>query len=217
LIVPLAMFGAVAVIGGGVVLANRMITRRRTRAYETLCMERGWQFDTERPGEEARHTAACRVFAEGHSHRWTFTIAGKTGGAPFTAFEYRWITGSGKNAQRHRISGLLWTLEHSIPQFFLTPERLWDRIAAHFGGQDIDFDESPGFSRAYRLRGADEAAVRALFTPTRRQRFEQFPDQRVSGAGSELVWWQNGALPAPDAIDDFLMRGERIRRVIADD
>jgi hypothetical protein len=35
-------------------------------------------------------------------------------------------------------------------------------LAAYFGGQDIDFAESPEFSRAYRLRGSDEAAVRAV-------------------------------------------------------
>src|SRR5439155_23750164 len=95
--------------------------------------------------------------------RWTFTIAGTSGGTSFTAFEYRWTTGSGKSSRSHRIGALLWTLQRSLPQFFLAPEGWWDKLAAYFGGQDIDFDDSPAFSRSYRLRGADEGAVRALF------------------------------------------------------
>src|SRR5205807_10613636 len=98
-----------------------------------------------------------------------------------------------------------------------TPEGLWARIVAHFGGQDIDFPESPEFSSAYRLRGSDEAAVRALFTAARRQVFELFRGQHAGGAGQELMWWRDGALPPPDQFDTFLMEGDRIQRVFARD
>ena len=216
-IVTLVVFGGVAVVAGGVALVNWLLTRRRRRAYEAFCLERGYRFDPARPGEEAHHAATCRLFTEGRGRRWTFTIAGTSGGTPFTAFEYRWTTGSGKSSRSHRIGALLWTLQRSLPQFFLAPEGWWDKLAAYFGGQDIDFDDSPAFSRSYRLRGADEGAVRALFTPARRQRFEQFAEQHVCGAGNELMWWRNAALPTPDAFDDFLMEGERVRSAFTRD
>src|SRR5947208_8979121 len=210
-IVTLVVFGGVAVVAGGVALVNWLLTRRRRRTYEAFCLERGYRFDPARPGEEAHHAATCRLFTEGRGRRWTFTIAGSSGGTPFTAFEYRWTTGSGKNSQTHRIGGLLWTMERSLPQFLLMPEGLWARLAAYFGGQDIDFAESPEFSRAYRLRGSDEAAVRALFTPAHRQVFELLRGQHAAGAGQELMWWRDGALPRPDQFDMFLMEGDRIR------
>ena len=71
--------------------------------------------------------------------------------------------------------------DSSLPQFLLTPEGFWARVAAYFGGQDIDFADSPEFSSAYRLRGSDEPAVRALFTPARRQVFELIRGQHAAG------------------------------------
>jgi hypothetical protein len=112
---------------------------------------------------------------------------------------------------------LLWSIGRTLPQFLLTPEGLLARIAAYFGGQDIDFADSPEFSRAYRLRGSDEAAVRSLFTPARRQVFELNRGQHAAGAGGELMWWRDGALPPPDAFDAFLMEGERVRGAFARD
>jgi len=216
-LIPLIFLGVALTVVAGITLGNRIATKRRRQAYETFCLERGYRFEPERPGEEARHAATCRVFSEGHRHTWGFTIVGTSGGTPFTAFEYRWTTGSGKSSQTHRIGGLLWTMERSLPQFLLTPEGLWARLAAYFGGQDIDFAESPEFSRAYRLRGNDEAAVRALFTPARRQVFELLGSQHAAGAGQELMWWRDGALPPPDQFDVFLMEGQRIQRAFARD
>ncbi len=215
-VVTLIVFGGVAAVAGGVGLVNWLVTRRRRQAYEAFCRDRGYRFDAQRSGEEARHAATCRLFTEGHGRRWTFTIVGTSGGTPFTAFEYRWTTGSGKSSRSHCIGGLLWTVERSLPLFFLAPEGWWDKVAAYFGVQDIDFDDSPDFSHSYRLQGGDESAVRALFTPARRQRLEQLAGQHASGAGHELMWWRNAALPTPDAFDDFLMEGEGVRRAFTE-
>src|SRR5436309_1956488 len=95
-IVTLVVFGGVAVVAGGVALVNWLLTRRRRRTYEAFCLERGYRFDPARPGEEAHHAATCRLFTEGRGRRWTFTIAGTSGGTPFTAFEYRSTTSSWK-------------------------------------------------------------------------------------------------------------------------
>ena len=119
-LVPLIFLGVALSVVAAVAIANRVSTNRRRKAYEAFCLERGYRFEPERPGEEARHVATCRVFSEGHRRTWAFTISGTSGGTPFTAFEYRWTTGSGKNSQTHRIGGLLWTVERSLPQFLHT-------------------------------------------------------------------------------------------------
>src|SRR5207249_12068426 len=64
-IVTLIVFGGVAVVAGGVALVNWLLTRRRRRTYEAFCLERGYRFDPERPGEEAHHAATCRLFSGG--------------------------------------------------------------------------------------------------------------------------------------------------------
>src|SRR3989442_1925327 len=172
-VAALIVFGGVAAVAGGVGLVTWLVTRRRRQAYEAFCRDRGYRFDAQRSGEEARHAATCRLFTEGHGRRWTFTIVGTSGGTPFTAFEYRWTTGSGKSSRSHCIGGLLWTVERSLPLFFLAPQGWWDKGAAYFGVHEIDFDDSPDFSHSYRLQGGDESPGPRLFKTTRPPPFDQ--------------------------------------------
>ena len=50
-IVPLIVFGSVAAVAGGLGLVNWLVTRRRRRAYEAFCRDRGYRFDAQRSGE----------------------------------------------------------------------------------------------------------------------------------------------------------------------
>jgi len=206
-----AGISSVVVAGFGI---NRIYERRRREGFERYALERGLRFELERPGEEQRHTATCPVFSKGHSRRWRYTLTGTRNGVPFTSFEYRFTVGSGKDSSTQYIGAMLWTLEGGrLPQFMLTPEGLFDRISSHFGGQDFDFQDSPEFSRQYRLRGPDEPAVRALFTAVIRHAFGGEPGHNVSGAGNELMWWRGGRLPLGDELDQFMANGERLRRL----
>lgn len=208
------LFAALIVLVlGGNLLYQQSVDRRRTRDYTEHCLARGLHFEHDRPGEEARHTATCRLFDAGHSRKWGYTITGERGDIRYTIFEYRWTTGAGKSAQVHTIGAVLWPTTRDLPQFMLTPEGFVAKIAAWFGGQDIDFDDSPQFSDLYRLQGSNEAAVRALFAADLRHALERDSKQHVAGAGKELIWWRDGGLPPTEALDQFLMEGERIRQL----
>ena len=205
------MFSASLAVIAGAFIYQRIVDRRRTQDYTEHCLARGLRFEHDRPGEEARHTRTCRLFDEGHSRKWCYTITGKRGDLPYTMFEYRWTTGSGKSSQQHTIGAVLWPTERDLPDFMLTPEGFMAKIAAWFGGQDIDFADSPRFSDFYRLRGSNEAAVRALFTADLRHTLERDPDDHIAGGGKELLWWRNGRLPPSEALDQFLTEADRIR------
>ncbi len=83
-LVPLICLGVALAVVAAVAIANRVSNRRR-KVYEAFDLERGYRFEPERPGEEARHVGTCRVFSEGHRRTWGFTIAGASGGTPLTA------------------------------------------------------------------------------------------------------------------------------------
>lgn len=208
--------GVVGATAAATVYANR----RRREALQQYCLVRGYRFERERPGAEAELAAAFGIFAQGHNRRWGATIAGAVGGRPFTAFEYRYVTGSGKNSNHHRLVVLLYESPGAnLPRFNLVPEGFFRRFAQRFGVKDFDFAEDPEFSRAYQLQGDDEAAVRALFTPVRRAFLAApAPDggkpsrQHVAGADARLVCWRSGRLPKPDLLDGFLADGDRLRR-----
>lgn len=200
--------GVVVLVGGGIALA-RAAERKRREALEAFCLMRGFRFEAERPGAEAAMANLFEPFRSGHSRRWGYTLAGVVSGRPITAFEYRWTTGGGKSRQIHIVHGILWeTAGSRLPAFTLGPENILTRIAAAFGGQDIDFDESPEFSKAYRLRGDDEAAIRAFLSPALRQYLTIAPGQQIAAAGERFLWWRQGRLPKPDQIEQFFMEGD---------
>jgi len=54
-----------------------------------------------------------------------------------------------------------------LSRFSLDPESIFHKIGEIVGFKDIDFPENKRFSDRYLLKGADEAAVRAVFKPER--------------------------------------------------
>ena len=207
------VMGGVAVLLGAGALLARAWERKRRAAYEEYSLTRGFQFEPERPEGEQRFREFFEPFNQGRSRTWGYTISGTKNRAPFTAFEYKWVTGGGKNSSRNYIGGVVWEREEqSLPQFALSPERWFTRLGEKFGMQDIDFAESPEFSRAYRLKGPDEAGIRSLFTPAIRQFFTATPDQYVAGGGRFLFWWRGGRLPVAAQLDEWLEQGDQVRR-----
>ncbi len=207
------LLGGGAALVGGLVALVRARERRRREGLQEFCLIRGFRFEDGRPGAERAYADVIGVFDSGRSRKWGYTLAGTRNGAPFTAFEYEWVTGGGKDRHTHHLRAILWEDEGAaFPRFALTPEGFFSRVGQLFGMQDIDFADAPEFSRAYRLRGDDEAAIRAFFTPELRAFFAAIPHQRLSGRGRSLFWWQSGRLPAVEALDEWLDEGDRVRR-----
>ena len=208
----LIMGGAAALVGS-LALVSRAQERKRRAAYEEFCMIRGFTFEPERPDGERRFADVFDPFTAGRRRTWGYTISGTKNQAPFTVFEYRWVTGSGKNSSAHRIGGIVWERDDAaFPKFALSPAGWFSRLGHMFGAQDIDFPESPEFSRAYQLKGPDEPAIRRLFTPEIRRFFEATPNQQVAGGGRFLFWFRNVRLPAAAALDEWLEQGDQVRR-----
>jgi hypothetical protein len=210
---PWIVLGGVAALTGGGLLIARAAERKRREALEQFCLMRGFRFEAGRPGAEAALAALFEPFRSGHSRRWGYTLTGEVSGRPVTAFEYRWVTGGGKSSQRHDVHAILWeTPGGRLPAFTLGPENLLTRLAGVFGAQDIDFDDSPEFSSAYRLRGKDEAAIRAFLTPELRQYLTLTPGPQIAADGSHLLLWRRGRFPKPDQMEQFLMEGDAVAR-----
>ena len=206
------ILGGIAVVATGGVLA-RAAERKRREALEAFCLMRGFRFEAGRPGAEAPLAEFFAPFRTGHSRKWGHTLSGTVSGRPVTAFEYAWVTGGGKSSHRHTIHAMLWeTPGGRLPAFTLGPENLLTRLAGVFGGQDIDFVDTPEFSHAYRLRGADEPAIRAFLRPALRQYLALTPGQQIAAGGAHLLWWRGGRLPKPDQLEQFLMEGDALAR-----
>lgn len=100
-----------------------------------------------------------------------------------------------------------------LPGFTLRPEGLVEKFGAALGMQDIDFAAQPAFSNSYVLQGADEEAVRALFTD---EVLRQFGDQKgwwIEGWNEWLLIYKRKSRPSTEHVGDFLRETRRLARL----
>lgn len=208
----LLVAGGVAVTGAAIWF-DRSRQRKRREAYAEYSSIRGFAYEPGRAEGERRFREAFEIFTKGGDDSWRNSITGTKNNSPFTAFEYVWHTGSGKSRRRHTVSGLIWESDAvSLPRFALAPEGWFSRLGDWLSKRDIDFTDSPEFSQTYQLKGADEQAVRQLFTPEVRRFFEATPNQKVNASGRFLFWWFDKPLPPAERLDEWLELGDHVRR-----
>jgi hypothetical protein len=140
------------------------LNKRRREAWMAAALELDMQYKREDPGLITRH-GAFKLFGLGHSRRAQNVLTGAQRGAQLCLADYRYVVGHGKNQSVHfQTICILQSPRLRLPHFFLRRQRaLLDFLGKLFGGQDINFDEDPAFSKAFVLQGKDEALVRGLF------------------------------------------------------
>ena len=109
----------------------------------------------------------------GHTNRWEYEMAGVRGDYNFSIFEHYSVSGHGKH--RHVSIDSICVLSKEnlrIPQFFVREEnRFFDSLGKLFGGQDINFDGDPEFSKKFVLQGMIERDIRDFFDRNIRRAF----------------------------------------------
>ena len=125
-------------------------------------------------------------------------------------------TQSGQHSTTHYQTVMLFeSQELRFADFELRPEHLFHKIGGAFGYQDIDFDDSPEFSKQYLLRGPDEGAVRDLFDRPARNYLENQKKVSAEGAGGRLVFYRMGKRVKPEELRDFIKDGVQLLTLMA--
>lgn len=174
----------------------------------------GLTFDADCAGPERDIGSLFPLFQVGRNQRFRYALKGSRGGFPFTAFEFKYVTGGGRSSQTHHLALMMWRRsDASLPNFYAGPEGWWDRLKQRLGAQDFDFDEDQVFSDAYVLQGGEEAAVRKVFDGSKRAFLVSHPDTHAAGAGSYLLWWRVQRLPTSDDLESFFSEGDAFRQL----
>ena len=71
------------------------------------------------------------------------------------AFDYHYVTGSGKNRSTHYFSAIILRSDVQLKPLSIRPEGIFDRVTEFFGLDDIDF-ESAEFSRRFYVKSPDK-------------------------------------------------------------
>ena len=153
--------------------------RRRRRAFETAARDLGMTFQA----KGTTHPALGQRFAlfqRGRHARMGNILEGRIEDLDALIFDYRYVTGSGKNRTVYRQSVVaLRQPGVDLPRLELRPEHFFHKIGELLGMRDIDFDSHPTFSKRLHLSGKDESAIRAIFDESLLGFFESIVKERL--------------------------------------
>lgn len=210
LIVAFLLF--LGMMGLFVFLISRAMKRRsydtaRGNEMRSLAGQMSFSF---RPQAELSSFPSFSQFElfEGTPLKFENLMGGVTGGYQVTVFDlaYRNIggSGSGTTTSRQTIYGVS-SSQLQLPEFYLRPEGMMERVLNTVSRVDIDFAERPGFSSRILLYGKDEAAIRRSFTGPIFDFFEQNPYLCVFGRGDHLFYYQSRTTTPVNVVQQNVM------------
>lgn len=155
------------------------------------------------------------LFSEGGRKKVTNLLKGRTQDVEVCIFDYKYSDNYRGNSQSIKKQTVIYFTHQDLdlPQFEMRPENIFHKIGSYFGMQDIDFDNQPGFSSNYLLKGRDEEAVRSMFTDEHFDYFSHHLDWNIEGNGKDLVIYEANERQDPEDIKDFFEKGLKVMRL----
>lgn len=218
---------SIVVVGGfisffiGMAIWSHRAEKKRTAAWEQFAQTLGFQFIGKDPELLAR-MSNMKIFSRGHSRRARNTIAGEAGGIEVRLTDYRYTTGSGKNQSTHHQTLCVLRADHlNLPHCYLRQEvAIFDFLGKLFGGQDINFEDDPEFSKTFVLQGEDEDFVREVFDSETRTFFVDLKKQDAKStlvfeAGDDTLVVHHGRRIDPAQAEDLMQQAFSILQIFS--
>jgi hypothetical protein len=218
--IPYLIVGAVVVLVGGLGYVTWQSEKRRTAALQDLAVRLGFNFVGKVGPETVEAMGPFHLFKHGHAHQVKNLMRGRAEGADVTLFDYQYTTGGGKDSHTYRQTVALFPGApgaSALPDFTLGPEHWWNKLGKIFGQQDITFEASPEFSKAYLLKGPNEQAIRAAFGAEALGFLAQNQGWSVQSASGALAVFMASKLCKPEDLQAFLAQACAVRRTLVRD
>ena len=203
-IVGIVLF--VGMIGLFVLLISRAAKRRsydkgRGQQMQQAAAQMGFTFQPQAELSAVPFFSGFELF-EGNALKFENLMTGKIKGRDAVVFDlaYRNVggAGGGGTTTSRQTMYAVTSRELNLPEFYLRPEGVFEKVLNAVSRVDIDFAERPAFSQKFLLYGKDETAIRRLFTIPKLDFFEQNSNLCVFGRGDHLFLYQSRT-PAPPA------------------
>ncbi len=102
--------------------------------------------------------------------------------------------------------------DKQLPPFTMEQEELMDKILSISGFEDVDFKTYTNFSSRFVIKGLDEKALRAFFTPKILAFFEKEKIYHLESNGHALFIFKYLRLATPQRIEEMVRYSERLVR-----
>jgi hypothetical protein len=204
----------VLVIGGILSLISSYFERERTKKIEELARSLGCAFRHAPTAADSDLPIGCYLAETGRNPAVSNVLeVSRTDELDFVLFEYEYTVGYGKSQHTtHQTIARMRAPLLKLPPFLLFPETIFSKIAVVFGQTDVNFEDSPDFSDRYILRGHNEAALRAIFSPALRQALTPLDHLTIEGADDVLFIFRTDRRIKPD---DLVSRIEEEKKILA--
>jgi len=149
-VLPCLIFAGFAVVVVAVIVFGILQAQKRRQEMQALARKWGFVYYQNDPWGLPAWYGAMDLFQHGHSKKASNVLSGEVDGRTVLAFDYRYVTGSGKNRSTHHWQAVVVLLPIQAPRLRLRRENVLDRMASWVGWDDLDF-ESDEFSRRYHV------------------------------------------------------------------
>jgi len=196
--------GIIAAVGA---VSARMQKLRR-EAMEKFALDAGLNFSAEDTEQFRTRLITFQLFKEGRAQRVYNLLRAEAEGVQMSVFDYQFTTGSGKHQSTHRQSILaVESKSLYMPSMTLRPESFFDAIAGVLGFRDIDFEDSPEFSRSFVVKSQFEELTRKLFDADVIQFFMERRDVAFEASANRFIYYRRNKTVQPQDLKAFLADG----------
>lgn len=157
--------------------------KRRIKDFRSLAAKMGFTFKEEKNHIITDYQMNFKIFDRGRSKKITAYMEATKNETTIAIFDYKFITGGGKNSTTHKNTFIIFqNASFAFPEFTLMQEHMGHKLLGALGESiekqllgfnDIDFADSPEFSKQYLLGGKEPEKIKELFTPAVRETLEK--------------------------------------------
>jgi len=126
----------------------------------------------------------------GHSRSAYNIASGSWNGRSLEAFDYRYVTGHGKNRTTHTFSAIILESGLSLKPLRIRSENAFDKLTEFFGTDDIDF-ESAQFSREFHVKSPDKKWAYDVLHQRTMEFLLSNPRFSIEFDGEHVICWRN--------------------------
>lgn len=180
------------------------LSLKRQKMLAAYAESRGLSFSLEKDKNMSRKYPSFNCLRRGHSRYAHNIMRGEPEGRSVTAFDYHYVTGSGKSRQTHRFSALVVESPLPLKPLMIRPENIFDKVSDFFGFDDIDF-ESAEFSRKFYVKAPEKRWAYDVIHPQMMAYLLEAPRFSIQFDPASIMTWRNNRFDEQDFDDAFIL------------
>lgn len=189
-LVPVAVVSGVIGILGAIFGISFHLDKKRRQQWLEVAAALGFESLNNYPDELDGIVGSSLLMTTGRQRAWTNIFKRQVDSLGVFVCDYRYTIGTGKNTTTWQQTVILFRSPSiNAPRFEIKPEGWLNKVGGLIGFQDIDFVESPEFSKKYVLTGSDESAIREFLRPDILQLLVGFQKLCLEVRPGSLMFW----------------------------